>query len=200
MGASAEDRGPAMRRGAPLLGALLLAACAGGPVCRDATFRTIDDRPVQPLLPAPDRLHALVFVSHDCPIANSYAPEIGDLARDLAADGVTVFVVHVDPEITAEQARAHQRDYRLPDPVLLDPRHRLAAAVGATVTPEVALLDAGGVRYLGRIDDQWSGLGSRRQTPGRRDLREAVAELRAGASVSVPRTPAIGCLLPEPAR
>lgn len=180
--------------------AALLASCGAPPLPRELAFTSLDGQACRPFDVPAGAVHVLVFVSHDCPIANSYAPELGSLSRDFARDGVRLFVVHVAPDLTEAKAREHQREYLLPDPVLLDPRQVLAKAVGAKVTPEAAVIQGGEVRYLGRIDDVWGELGARRTAASKQDLRQAVADLRAGRPVSVPRTEAIGCLLPEPLR
>jgi hypothetical protein len=111
---------------------------------------------------------------------------------------VRLFLVHVDPDLTVEAARIHAREYELPGTVLLDPAHSLAAAVGATRTPEAAVVTAAGLQYRGRIDDQWGDLGRRAGEANRHDLRDAVAAVLGGRPVPTPRTPTVGCLLPEP--
>ena len=46
----------------------------------------------------------------------------------------------------------------------------LAAKVGATTTPEVAVIDrAGGVRYRGRIDNKYVAIGRARRTVDQHD-------------------------------
>jgi hypothetical protein len=60
------------------------------------------------------------------------------------------------------------------------------------------VLDAAGLVYRGRIDDQWSALGARAPAASRHDLRDAVAARLAGRPVAVARTESVGCLLPEP--
>ena len=106
-------------------------------------------------------MHVLVFTSHECPIANAYAPTLQHLAASWRDAAVQLFVVHVDPDLTAAAAREHARAYALPGTIVLDPAHVLAAALGVTRTPEAVVLTAGGPAYRGRIDDQWRSLGTR---------------------------------------
>ena len=157
---------------------------------------------MRPLDVASGAWRVLVFTTTDCPIACAYAPELAALARDHASDPVQLTLVHVDPAVDAAAARAHQREYGLDDwQVVLDGEHVLAGAVGATRTPEVALVGAGGrLVYRGRIDAQYTALGRRRQEVGRRDLRLALVAALAGGAPEEPRTEPVGCLLPEPAR
>ena len=111
-------------------------------------------------------MHVVVFISHECPIANGYAPTLGELHEQWAQEPrVEMFLVHVDPDFDAEAAIAHQQDYQLPGPVLLDPEQVLAKACGATITPEAVVVTSEGIAYRGRIDDQWRKLGSRARRP-----------------------------------
>lgn len=170
--------------------------CSGGPA--GVAVRTSEGASVRPLAVPAGRIHVLVFTTTDCPIANAYAPRIAELAAGWRGSEVRPFLVHVDPDATAESVRQHARDYGLDLPLLLDPRHELATAVGATRTPEACVCTADGVQYLGRIDDRWRGLGQDGQSAQHHDLADAVADLRAGRTVRMPRTEAVGCLLPSP--
>jgi len=144
------------------------------------------------------RARVLVFTTVDCPIANGYAPEIQALAREFEADGVLFALVHVDPAVDAERASAHAREYGYDLPILLDPRHELVDALGATVTPEVAVVRAGGaVVYRGRIDDRYPELGVRRAAPTSRDLRDVLLALREGKDLPRVRTVPVGCYIPD---
>lgn len=184
------SRGAGVRWGLLLLGA----ACASA-----APPRAVDDPAADPLAVPPGRIHVLVFTTVDCPIANATAPQLAALAESWRSAPVTIFLVHVDPDVTADAAAAHAADHGLAGlTILLDPEHRLTRRVGATRTPEAAVLTAQGLQYLGRIDDRWRGLGQDSQTAEHEDLRAAVADLCAGRPVAVPRTTAVGCLLPEP--
>lgn len=177
------------------LAALLLGCTGAAPT----TIADLEGGAQVPLQVEPGRVHVLFFVSQECPIANSYAPRIAELAAGWPA-AVRTFIVHVDPGLTVAAAAAHAHDYALPMPILLDPTHALATALGITHTPEVAVLTAGGLAYRGRIDDRWGDLGAKSQEPSTHDLRDAVAAVLAGAPVPTPRTEPVGCLLPEPRR
>jgi hypothetical protein len=187
------------RRGVRLFVLLALGACTDVPPS-PLPFTTLDGSAIAPLDVPPGHLRVLVFVSHDCPIANAYAPEIERLWQQLRGPAVDFLLVHCDPDLDATAARQHAREHALTLPIVLDPQQQLARAVGATVTPEAAVLTHDGVQYLGRIDDRWRGFGQDGQVAEHDDLRQAVAALRAGRSVENPRTRAIGCQLPDPRR
>lgn len=176
--------------------AFVAASCAGARV----QLQDLDGVCHEPLAVDNGAVHVLLFTSHECPIANSYAPTLRELASSWSGTAVRLFLIHVDPDLTVEAARAHARAYELPGVILLDPYHRLARAVGATKTPEAVVLSPSAMVYRGRIDDQWSALGARAQAATSHDLRDAVAQALAGRPVAVPSTPVVGCLLPEARR
>ncbi len=156
--------------------------------------------------------HVLIFTTVDCPIANGYAPEISKIVREHAHSPVRFFLVHVDPDVTAEAARQHATDYGYVLPVLRDADQSLARSLGVTRTPEVCVIVPGSqgtagrgapedhledrIAYRGRIDDQYLELGKRRPEPTQRDLRDALDAVLYRSPVEVPRTEAIGCTLP----
>ena len=143
----------------------------------------------------------LLFTAVDCPISNAYAPEVARLHADYAERGVGLLLVYSEPGLAADRIRRHVADYAYPVPARRDPELALARSVGASVTPEAAVLSpAGELLYRGRIDDRYLAFGQARREPGRRDLREALEAVLAGRPVAVPRTEAVGCSLPEAAR
>jgi peroxiredoxin len=151
-----------------------------------------------PLDPRGAKAVVLFFLTTDCPIANYYTSEIRAIVKDHATKGVRCYAVHVDPDLTPAEARKHAETYGLTCPVLIDAKHRLVKATGATVTPEAAVLTPDGkLAYRGRIDDIYADLGKRRVAPNQRDLREALAAVLQGQPVKTPRTTALGCPIPD---
>lgn len=182
----------AAARALPMLA--LAAACA--PIAAGA--RDVDGAAVDLRATPSGRVRVLVFTSHECPIANAYAPTLRDLATRFAAAPVDWLLVHVDPDLTPSAAAAHARDYELPFRVCLEPDQATARALGIVRTPEAAVLTAKGAAYVGRIDDQWRALGSRQPAASAHDLADAIAAAVAGEAAATRRVPAVGCLLPEP--
>ena len=151
----------------------------------------------RPLEKSSARADVVIFVVHDCPIANAFAPEINRLNADFKPRGIRFFVVHVDPTLAAADARQHAKDFGYTCPVLLDRQHTLVARLKAAVTPEAFVINpAGETLYRGRIDDRFADLGKRREEPTRRDLRLALENFLAGKAVTEPVTKAIGCFIP----
>jgi len=185
-----------------LLATTVLAAACANPATTPSPaleFRDLDGRAHTPLRPEGDAVHVLVFTSHECPIANGYAPTLQALHRAWQQQPrVRLFLVHVDPDLTETEAREHAAAYQLPGAILLDPRHQLVGPCGATITPEAVVRTAAGQMYRGRIDDQWRKLGSRAPAASQNDLADAVTLVLAGRPPHGPHPKAVGCLLPEP--
>jgi hypothetical protein len=182
---------------APLL--LCAVAHASGPAAVE--FTDTAGRTQTPLSQPDKKATVLFFVQSDCPISNAYAPEIRRICSDYDKKKVAAFIVHADPDVTLDQARAHAKEYGYVCPVLRDPTHVLVKKTGVATAPEVAVLTPDGkVSYRGRIDDWYVDFGKRRAQPTRRDLREALDAILQGNPVPTPVTKVIGCPLPEPSK
>ncbi len=141
----------------------------------------------------------LFFIQQDCPISNRYAPEIARIVQDYKSKPVRFFLVYVDATVSAKEMEQHGREFSLPKiPVIHDAKHQLVAAVGASVTPEVAVVgQKGAIVYRGRIDNLYQALGKARRVVTERDLRNALEALLQNRAVPVARTAAIGCYISE---
>ena len=148
-----------------------------------------------------DEVLVYIFTTVDCPIANAYHPELQRLHRQFADKRIRFHMIHVDPDVTAEAARAHQREYGVVGTVLLDPDHELVTWAGATKTPEVVVVVPNrGVIYRGRIDDSFPALGKKRPAPTRRELEETLAALLKGQAPRRSQAPAVGCIIADLAK
>jgi thiol-disulfide isomerase/thioredoxin len=149
-----------------------------------------------PLDVSPSKAVVIIFISTDCPISNGYAPEINHICKDYESKGVSFYLVHSDPDLSAADAKKHAADYGFTCPVLIDRKHEIVKRVGATVTPEAVVLGADGkVQYSGRIDDLFVALGKKRYEATTHDLRNALDAILAGKPVAKPHTQAVGCAI-----
>lgn len=135
----------------------------------------------------------VVFASFECPVSNSYVVPLGEMAKEYGAKGVAFVAVCPTDEPAAVVKKAAD-SFRPAFPVLIDPKAELAAALKATVTPEVVVLDAkGDVRYRGRIDDKYPNRNKPNPSVTSHDLKAALDDLSAGREVRTPVTKAVGC-------
>ena len=140
------------------------------------------------------RAVVLFFTTTDCPLSNSYVPEMNRIRADYAGRGVTFYAVQTDTTIPDAEVRKHAREFGFTFPVLLDPRQLLVRLAGATATPEAAVLSSDGqILYLGRIDNRVVDFDKRRPAATEPDLRNAMDAVLAGKPVARSRTDVVGC-------
>jgi mono/diheme cytochrome c family protein len=135
----------------------------------------------------------LIFYWHDCPICNSYAPEINRIAAEYT--NFSFYIVQVDPDLTPEAARHHAQQYGLRAPVLLDARHLLVQRAKVSVAPEAVVFGKGEtILYCGRIDNLYADLNQRRTEATEHNLRAALDAIAAGQPVKSQPKP-VGCMI-----
>ena len=140
------------------------------------------------------RAAVLFFTTTDCPLSNSYVPEMNRIRADYAGRGVAFYAVQTDTTIPDAEVRKHAREFGFTFPVLLDPRQLLVRLAGATATPEAAVLSSDGqILYLGRIDNRVVDFDKRRPAATEPDLRNAIDAVLAGKPVARSRTDVVGC-------
>lgn len=139
----------------------------------------------------------IFFVLTDCPISNSYAPEIQRICREYTERGVACSLVYEDVKISANEMTQHMKEYGYVGiPAIADNDRFIAARVKAEITPEVALIDAkGDLRYRGRIDNFYAALGKPRRNVTEHDLTDALEAVLANKPVAIPETKALGCYI-----
>jgi hypothetical protein len=184
--------------------ALLLSLMAGAFAALNASrpdeFRWLDlnGTPREPFSVPDANASVLLFIQHDCPISNRYAPEINRIEEEYSPKRIAFTLVYEDAELPAADARKHAREYAYRIPALLDPKHRLAKQAGAKITPEaVVFVPPGKPVYRGRIDDLYADLAHTRLRPTTRDLRKALTAILEGRPVPNPSTQAVGCFIPS---
>jgi peroxiredoxin len=133
----------------------------------------------------------LIFVSTKCPVSNAYNDRMVKLAAEYQAKGFQFLGINAnkaeDPAEMASHAGSHGWNF----PVLKDAGNTIADKLGASVTPEVYLVDSQGVlRYHGRIDDSQDPAGVKSQ-----DLRSALDALLSNQEISKKEAKAFGCTI-----
>ncbi len=155
-------------------------------------------------LASPPGVKAIVFLftSTDCPISNRYAPEVHRLATAYGPKGVVFRLVYPNPAETAKGIREHMAafSYAGATQAFRDPKLDLVKFVGATITPEAAVVVGGKVVYRGRIDDRYVDLGLERPAATTHDLGDALEAVVTGKTVPHPTTQAVGCYIADFAR
>ena len=137
----------------------------------------------------------VAFLGVECPLAKLYSERLQKIQDSFGARGVTVIGVDANQQDSLSEMAAHARRHSMSFVFAKDNQQTTVAALGATRTPEVFLLDEHrAVRYHGRVDDQY-GVGFVREKPVKNDLVEAIESLLAGKAIASTHQPAPGCLI-----
>ena len=169
-------------------------------------LRDLNGSATAPFTPA-GRASVVFFVATDCPVSNSYAPEIQRVCRDYGPRGVKCSLIYEDVDTHSsaahleQQVRTHLQEYGYSGFTAVVDRDRVAAThAKASITPQALVIDrAGEIRYRGRIDNLYAALGKTRQQVTSHDLRDALDAVLAGGQVPHPETEALGCFITDPA-
>lgn len=141
-------------------------------------------------------LKVILFIDTECPITQSYMPEIKKLAEEYSAKNVqfeSVFPVYT---VTDKEINSFLKKYGISFSGSSDKDHKIAGKYHAKVMPEVLLLDANGqIAYQGAIDNWYAALGKNRPKPTEFYLRNAIEATLNGNPVMIRRTEAVGCLI-----
>ncbi len=137
----------------------------------------------------------LAFLGTECPVSNLYVPSLIELDKQYRGKKVQFLAVYPNEPEDLDQVASHAFDRDLPFLAVKDFGQRLAASLGISRVPSVAVLDGEfKLRYRGRIDDRY-GAAIRKPKAARDDLAEAIEEVLANKKVAVPETEADGCLI-----
>lgn len=141
--------------------------------------------------PSANRATVLVFLSTVCPISNAYQDRIHSLLKHFASQPVRFLLINANDNESAAETEQYARDVRFPVPMYKDWRNTVADRFGATLTPEVIILDAAGApRYHGAIDDARNPARVRIEA-----VKTAISDLLAARPVSVKPIRAFGCAI-----
>jgi peroxiredoxin len=140
------------------------------------------------------RATVVFFILHDCPICNSYAPEMNRIAVEYRSRGFGFVAAYLDADFSQDEAQRHAREYRIDFPLVVDLDRELASRTRTKIVPEAAVFDRNGqILYRGRIDDLYADVGQRRAAATERDLREALDAIAKGEKPKRAVVPGVGC-------
>ena len=131
------------------------------------------------------------FVGTKCPIANAYITRMNGIAAEYKAKNVVFFGINSNVNEPLKLVKEHAAKAKYVFSILKDASNVVADSYGATVTPEMYIIDGAGVlRYHGRVDNA-----SDEKRVERHDLRVALDEMLAGKTISKADLKAFGCVI-----
>ncbi len=136
-----------------------------------------------------DKGTVIIWVSTQCPVSNAYNERMAELAKTYTDKGFRFVGINSNKAEGVSEIASHAEDNGFTFPILKDEKNVIADKYGASVTPEVYVLDPKGVLvYHGRIDDS--------QKPSEvksKDLAAALDAIIAGKPVPKAESKAFGC-------
>ncbi len=184
---------------------LLWTACRGGelPAAKIKVGEKVADFTLPDLNGKPHRLYefegkkavAVIFIATRCPYSNAFNHVMANLAHEYGSRGVAVIGINANKTepVTevAEHARAHGLDFL----VLKDEGNQIADRLGASVTPEVFLLDSTWtLRYHGALGNSHQPTTNPDKTNAD-EVRPALDDVLSGKPADVTETKAFGCTI-----
>lgn len=174
---------------------LLLSACSEGPNVRDVPLADLNGTTVS-IEPSENALTVIFFLSPECPLCINYTLAMRNLQQKFTSDSVQFYGIHSKEWFSAQEVGNFALKYELGFPMLLDQGNRLAAALDATITPEVFVLNSSSqVVYSGKIDNWVNDLGKKKLEVSEHYLKNALVAWRDGRSIEPKRTEPKGCLI-----
>ncbi len=141
------------------------------------------------------KIVVVIFLGTECPLAKLYSVRLSQMASSYQKQGVQFLGIMSNQHDSIENIADYVKKHQITFAMLKDEKNRVADQFGAERTPEVFVLDEKrNVRYRGRIDDQF-GVGTIRNEPRTRDLKNAIEDLLANRPVKVAKTEAVGCII-----
>lgn len=136
------------------------------------------------------------FISPECPLCVNYAKDFREIQEQFNSDSIQFIGVVSGEDYTDQDVVDYLEEYQLTFPVIMDPNFRLVQYFGATITPEVYVVNANAeVQYTGKIDNWAVSLGQHRQVVTEFYLKDALSDLTVGKPIRISKTEPVGCYI-----
>jgi len=137
-----------------------------------------------------------VFLAPDCPLSQSYTSTLNEIHGRFSDSNVGFYGVVENGKYKRKEIDDYITQYRIDLPVVLDAHSELARLFGATVTPEVFVVDSEGHHvYQGAIDNRAPELGQHRTVVTEHYLLDALNGFIREGTISVSTTKPVGCFI-----
>lgn len=133
----------------------------------------------------------LMFIATQCPVSNAYNKRMAEIYKNYKDKNVTFLAINSNKTEPVDEVKEHAKKNNFDFIILKDDNNKIADRLGATVTPEIYVLNSDyEVLYHGRIDDSRD-----EKNVKSNDLATALDEILAGKKVSNKKTVAFGCTI-----
>lgn len=166
------------------------------PAFKDVFVYEIRDASLQKNIRIDLKNHTLslfVFLSPECPLCQNYTKTLNQLSKQYKEQ---VKVIGVVPGATysAADITDFSKKYSTAFTIGIDEQQLLTKYLGATVTPQIVLIDSvGNLVYKGAIDDWVVGLGRKKEKVTMHYAADAITQYLQRMPVKIASTKAFGC-------
>jgi peroxiredoxin len=138
----------------------------------------------------------LFFLGPECPLCENYALNFNELYDQFQSESVQFYGIFSGTSYTNDEIISYKNEFGVKMPFYLDPDFELAHGVGATVTPEVVVLDENlNTVYRGAIDNWAVTVRKHRQVVTEYYLRDVLIALENGQKPPYEITEPVGCFI-----
>lgn len=144
-----------------------------------------------------DSITVYIFLHESCVISQYYTLPLRELHAEYANEEIGFVGLFPNFSSKPSQIQSFKEKYEIPFALKTDYFHTKTKALGATVTPEVIVVNEvnGTIIYQGRIDDNYAQIGRRKRRATSFELRDTLQALQDGQPILVARTEAVGCFI-----
>lgn len=136
------------------------------------------------------------FLQPDCPLSQNYTRPLAILAEDERFQDFCFTAFFSGKFYEKEEFESFILHYDTPYPVKLDPKLKMALSLGATVVPEVFVVNPlGKIVYQGAIDDWAVREGGKGRLAKNHYLEDALVAVAENREPKISKTTAVGCIL-----
>lgn len=138
---------------------------------------------------------SVIFLSADCPISKKYINKLKRFYR--AYEEKVSFYIYLSKNSSDYEKSVFSKEYSLDFKLSIDKKNKLAKFLGATVTPEVFLINRlnGKILYQGAIDNWFYSLGKKRKIITSNYFENAVNASLNNEIVVMPYAQPVGCYI-----
>jgi peroxiredoxin len=138
---------------------------------------------------------AVIFIATRCPYSNAFNHVMASLAHDYESRGLAVIGINANKTEPVSEVAEHARAHGLGFLILKDEGNQIADRLGASVTPEVFLLDSTWtLRYHGALGNSHQPTTNPDKTNSD-EVSPALENVLAGKPAEVTETKAFGCTI-----
>ena len=140
------------------------------------------------------KLVVLVFIANHCPVSAAYEERLKQLAVDYCERDVELVAISVSQldSDRLDKMKERGKDSKFSFPYLQDASQAIGRRYGATMTPQVFVLNAERrIAYMGAFDDRWKDA-AKVET---HYTRAAIDALLAGKPPEIRETRPVGCAI-----